>query len=74
MTQRERWVLCRAEPFEVDPAHVSTLAAESIAELRWWTAAELRAAATVVTPRDLPDLIDRITRGDLPGPDDDLGI
>ena len=74
MTQRERWVLCRAEPFEVDPAHVSTLAAESIAELRWWTAAELRAAATVVTPRDLPDLLDRITRGDLPGPDDDLGI
>ena len=74
MTQRERWVLCRAEPFEVDPAHVTTLAAESIAELRWWTPEELRASAANVTPRDLLGLLDRIARGDLPGPDDDLGI
>ena len=74
MTQRERWVLCRAEPFEVDPAHVTTLTAESIAELRWWSADELRASAAVATPRDLPALLDRITRGDLPGPEDDLGV
>jgi hypothetical protein len=26
------------------------------------------------TPRDLPDLLARIARGDLPGPDQDLGI
>jgi 8-oxo-dGTP pyrophosphatase MutT (NUDIX family) len=74
MTQRERWVLCRAEPFEVDPAHVTTLAAEAIQELRWWSADELRAAAVVATPRDLPDLLDRIARGHLPGPDQDLGF
>jgi predicted amidohydrolase len=74
MTQRERWVLCRAEPFEVDPAHVATLAAEAIQELRWWSADELRAEAPIVTPRDLPDLLDRIARGDLPAPDDDLGV
>ncbi|HJU02389.1 MAG TPA: nitrilase-related carbon-nitrogen hydrolase [Actinomycetes bacterium] len=74
MTQRERWVLCRAEPFEVAPAHVATLAAEAIAELRWWSADELRAEAPIVTPRDLPELLDRIARGDLPGPDDDLGV
>jgi len=74
MTQRERWVLCRAEPFEVDPAHVRTLAAEAIRELRWWSADELRAHAPVVTPRDLPALLDGIARGDLPGPDDDLGV
>jgi len=74
MTQRERWVLCRAEPFEVDPAHVSSLAAESIAELRWWSADELRASAAVVTPRDLPGLLDRVARRDLPGPDEDLGV
>jgi predicted amidohydrolase len=74
MTQRERWVLCRAEPFEVDPAHVATLAAEAIQELRWWSAAELRAQAPIVTPRDLPDLLDRIARGDLPDPDADLGV
>jgi len=74
MTQRERWVLCRAEPFEVAPAHVATLAAEAIQELRWWAADELRAEAPIVTPRDLPDLLDRIAGGDLPGPDDDLGV
>jgi hypothetical protein len=74
MTQRERWVLCRAEPFEVDPAHVATLAAEAIQERRWWSAGELRAEAPTVTPRDLPDLLDRIARGDLPGPDGDLGV
>jgi 8-oxo-dGTP pyrophosphatase MutT (NUDIX family) len=73
MTQRERWVLCRAEPFQVDPAHVTTLAAEAIQELRWWSADELRAARVVATPRDLPHLLDRIAGGDLPGPDEDLG-
>jgi predicted amidohydrolase len=74
MTQRERWVLCRAEPFQVDPAHVATLAAEAIGELRWWSADELRASGAVVTPRDLPELLERIARGDLPDPDEDLGI
>jgi predicted amidohydrolase len=74
MTQRERWVLCRAEPFEVDPGHVASLSVEAIQELRWWSADELRAAAPSVTPRDLPDLLDRIARGDLPDPDEDLGV
>jgi predicted amidohydrolase len=74
MTQRERWVLCRAEPFEVDPAHVATLSSEAIQELRWWSADELRSSAALVTPRDLPDLLDRIAGGDLPDPDENLGI
>jgi predicted amidohydrolase len=73
MTQRERWVLCRAEPFEVDPAHVATLSSEAIHELRWWSADELRSSAAIATPRDLPDLLDRIARGELPDPDQDLG-
>ncbi|HJW61003.1 MAG TPA: NUDIX domain-containing protein, partial [Actinomycetota bacterium] len=74
MTQRERWVLCRAEPFEVDPAHLASLSAEAIQELRWWSAEELRTSQIVATPRDLPDLLDRIARGDLPDADQDLGI
>jgi hypothetical protein len=61
------------EPFQVDPAHVATLAAEAIQELRWWSADELRAARVVATPPDLPDLLDRIAGGDLPDPDEDLG-
>lgn len=74
MTQRERWVLCRAEPFEVDPAHVTTLATEGIGELRWWSAEELRASGVVATPRDLAALLERIAHGDLPEPDEDLGV
>jgi predicted amidohydrolase len=74
MTQRERWLLCRAEPFDVDPAHLASLSVEAIQELRWWSADELRASRIVATPRDLPDLLDRIARGDLPGADDDLGV
>jgi predicted amidohydrolase len=74
MTQRERWVLCRVEPFEVDPAHVATLAAEAIQELHWWSPDELRAGGIMTHPRDLPGLLVRVARGDLPGPEQDLGI
>jgi predicted amidohydrolase len=74
MTQRERWVLCRAEPFQVDPAHVASLSVEGIGELRWWSADELRSEAPVTTPRDLPALLDRIAGGHLPDPDGDLGV
>lgn len=74
MTQRERWVLCRADPFEVDPGHVATLSAEGVRELRWWSAHELRSSATVTTPRSLPELLDRIAAGDPPDGDKDLGV
>ncbi|MFL6250144.1 MAG: NUDIX domain-containing protein [Actinomycetes bacterium] len=74
MTQRERWVLCRADPFEVDPGHVATLFAEGVRELRWWSAHELRSSATVTTPRSLPELLDRIAAGDPPDGDEDLGV
>jgi predicted amidohydrolase len=74
MTQRERWLLCHADPFEVDPGHVATLSAGGIRELRWWTPRELRSSATVTTPRGLPELLDRIAAGDLPDGDDDLGV
>jgi predicted amidohydrolase len=74
MTQRERWVLCRADPFEVDPGHVAILSAEGIRELRWWSPGELRSSAVVTTPRDLAELLEGIARGDLPDGDDDLGV
>src|SRR4029450_4806985 len=60
MTQRERGGLGRGEAFEVDPAHVTTLATEGIGELRWWSAEELRASGVVATPRDLAALLERI--------------
>jgi predicted amidohydrolase len=74
MTQRERWLLCRTEPFQVDPDHVASLAAENIRELRWWSARELRSAGVVTTPRDLARLLEGIAAGRLPAADTDLGV
>jgi predicted amidohydrolase/8-oxo-dGTP pyrophosphatase MutT (NUDIX family) len=74
MTQRERWVLCRAEPFEVAAAHVASLSAEGIREVRWWSAAALRSSGVVTTPRDLAGLLDRIAGGRLPDADAVLGV
>lgn len=74
MTQRERWVLCRTEPFEVDATHVASLAAEYIRELRWWSAGALRCSGVVTTPRDLAGLLDGIAGGRLPDADTDLGV
>jgi predicted amidohydrolase/ADP-ribose pyrophosphatase YjhB (NUDIX family) len=74
MTQRERWLLCRTEPFEVAAAHVASLSAEHIREVRWWSAAALRSSGVVTTPRDLARLLDRIAGGRLPDPETDLGV
>ena len=74
MTQQERWVLCRAEHFDVDAAHVALLAAEGVQEMRWWSAGELRSTGIVTSPRELPALLDRVTAGDLPDENEDLGV
>jgi predicted amidohydrolase len=73
-TQRERWVLCRAERFEVDAGHVASLSAENIRGLRWWSAGEIRSSGIVTTPRDLAGLLDRVAGGRLPDADSDLGV
>lgn len=73
LTQRERWLLCRARTFEVDPVHVATLVAENVHGMRWWSADELRAAGATTAPRRLPDLLDEITAGRIPAADHDLG-
>ncbi len=74
MTQRERWVLCRTEPFEVDAQHIASLSAENIRELRWWSAREIRSSGIVTTPRHLAQLLDRIANGRPPDADTDLGV
>jgi 8-oxo-dGTP pyrophosphatase MutT (NUDIX family) len=74
MTQRERWVLCRTGPFEVDATHVASLAVENIHELRWWSAGEIRSSGVVTTPRDLAGLLDRIAGGRLPDAGTELGV
>lgn len=73
MTQQERWLLCRTASFEVDPARLPALRAENVHEVRWWSTDEIRAAGVITTPRDLPDLLERVNAGQLPGADTDLG-
>ena len=72
-TQHERWYLCRCDAFDVVPEVVAAVRAEGIRDFRWWTAAELREAAALTSPRDLADLLDEILAGRLPDPDGDLG-
>jgi predicted amidohydrolase len=74
MTQRERWLLCRTEPFGIDPGRAVSLSAENIRELRWWSAREIRSSGIVTTPRDLARLLDGIADGRLPDADTDLGV
>lgn len=74
MTQRERWALCRTAPFDPDPSHVASLAAEGIRDMRWWSAPEMRVAGVISTPRSLPRLLDDLAAGHLPEADADLGV
>jgi predicted amidohydrolase len=73
MSQRERWILCRTEPFEVDDGRLASLRAEHVHDVRWWTADELRAAGAVTVPRNLAGLVDGVTAGRLPAAGTDLG-
>jgi hypothetical protein len=42
--------------------------------MRWWSADELRSAGIVTSPRELPALLDRVTAGDLPDENEELGV
>jgi 8-oxo-dGTP pyrophosphatase MutT (NUDIX family) len=57
--QREQYYLVRTPPFEPEPRlSWEQLNAEYVFELRWWTQAELDAAAGIdFAPRDLPELV-----------------
>lgn len=63
------WLL-RCDAFEPRGSFTDEhLAAEGMTDLRWWTAAELRAAATsgtVFAPRDLPALLATLLRDGAP--------
>ena len=72
-TQYERWYLCRCSHFEVADEIIASVRAEGIRDFRWWTTAELRAAAIDTGPRQLPHLIDEILAGRYPDQAADLG-
>lgn len=65
--QRERNWLVRVEEHEPEPR--VDLAAEHVAEIRWWTADELDATDEVLVPRRLPQLLrDLLANGPPPEP------
>ncbi len=74
MTQRERWLACRAPAFTVPPERLELVRAENIREMRWWSAADLVHAGVVTAPRTLPALIAEMASKANPDPERDLGL
>jgi 8-oxo-dGTP diphosphatase len=76
--QRERYYLVRTPAFEPRPRLTDAeLAAEYVVGLRWWTAADLRAAGddeTTFAPRRLPSLLDELLSGGPPAAPIDAGV
>ena len=73
--QVERYMLVRTQAFEPVPRFSrDELAAEYVAELRWWTAAELAASEERFAPRRLPGLLAALLRDGPPGEPFDVGV
>jgi 8-oxo-dGTP pyrophosphatase MutT (NUDIX family) len=72
-TQRERWLVCRADRFTVPPERLELLAAEHVQEVRWWAAAELESSGILTAPRRLAVLIKEAASGARVDPERDLG-
>ncbi len=73
--QTERYVLVRTPAFEPQPRWTpQQLAAEGVAELRWWTQDELAATDAVFAPRRLPELAGELLRDGPPPELLDVGV
>jgi G:T/U-mismatch repair DNA glycosylase/8-oxo-dGTP pyrophosphatase MutT (NUDIX family) len=70
--QRERNWLVRVEEHEPQPS--VDLAAEHVAGIRWWTAAELDATGEVLVPRRLPQLLRDLLANGPPHEPIDAGV
>jgi TDG/mug DNA glycosylase family protein len=73
--QAERLHLVRTEAFEPRPDQdAGALAAEGIAELRWWTLGELEAHDGLFAPRRLPELLRALLAEGAPPAPVDVGV
>lgn len=74
--QTERFYLVRTPAFTIRPAlSVEDLRREGVAELRWWTLDELKAATDVdFAPRRLPRLLRELLRDGPPSEPVDVGV
>jgi TDG/mug DNA glycosylase family protein len=72
LRQRERiWLV---EVPDHEPAPRVDLAAELVADVRWWTPAELAAATELLVPRRLPELLRELRVNGPPAKPVDVGI
>jgi hypothetical protein len=73
--QTERYFLVRTTAFEPRPLLTpEQLADEHVAEVRWWTPAELAGADAVFSPRRLPELVAELLRDGPPPATVDVGV
>jgi len=73
--QRERVHLVRTYAFEPAPRFTpEELAAEGMVDMRWWTAAELRAATVTFAPGRLPALVGDLLADGPPTTPIDAGV
>lgn len=73
MTQRESWVLCRANTFMPDSARTASLESETVYDARWWRADEIRSSGIVTAPSGLADILDAVNAGLVFESNTDLG-
>lgn len=73
--QMEQYMLVRTPAFEPAPRFTpGELADEYVAEIRWWTAAELAESEERFAPRRLPALLAALVRDGPPGEPFDVGV
>ena len=73
--QRERYFLARVPPFEVSTVGHLGYEVEALAEHRWWSAAEIEAAAgETFAPRRLGALLQELLREGPPAAPIDVGL
>jgi G:T/U-mismatch repair DNA glycosylase/ADP-ribose pyrophosphatase YjhB (NUDIX family) len=73
--QAERIFLVRTAAFDPAPEwSAEQLAAEHVAELRWWTQDELRGATETFAPRRLPELVRDLVESGAPSEPIDAGV
>ena len=73
--QAERFVLVWTPAFEPAPRFTAEqLAAEYVADMRWWTPDELEVSGELFAPRRLPELVAALLRDGPPGEPVDVGV
>ena len=63
---REVWFFARVPAFEIDTSRFTELERATVPEHRWWTQRELHATSELLTPRELPNLLQELLLNGFP--------